>query len=317
LVVMNKQYRYLTLYVQCQKTCKKTSSAGMTATARVMPWRALKGRRPDPYHVWLSEIMLAADDRRGGGTLFREVRQEMADGAKSSRRRSFDDVLAAWGRGSAITQGRATCINARRFVAEMGAFPETVDELLELPGIGPYTGGGGFPRSLSIAQPSPSTATSRRVVSRFFRGDGSRCRNQKAFCATRLRSSPGGNTRPGDFTPGVHGARRHRLHAAQGRKCGFVPMAGGIAPPSGRAIAEEFAAQGGGKKAKARPLWQPSTGSARAQRRFLRAEKKRRRDCMRACTSSPQGNGFASKGRRREGPGAGFYKKNSGCRPAT
>src|ERR1700744_6422349 len=25
---------------------------------RVMPWRALPGQLPDPYHVWLSEIML-------------------------------------------------------------------------------------------------------------------------------------------------------------------------------------------------------------------------------------------------------------------
>jgi A/G-specific adenine glycosylase len=25
---------------------------------RVMPWRAPAGHRPDPYHVWLSEIML-------------------------------------------------------------------------------------------------------------------------------------------------------------------------------------------------------------------------------------------------------------------
>jgi A/G-specific adenine glycosylase len=25
---------------------------------RVLPWRALPGERPDPYRVWLSEIML-------------------------------------------------------------------------------------------------------------------------------------------------------------------------------------------------------------------------------------------------------------------
>ena len=26
--------------------------------ARVLPWRARNGERPDPYAVWLSEIML-------------------------------------------------------------------------------------------------------------------------------------------------------------------------------------------------------------------------------------------------------------------
>ena len=26
--------------------------------ARVLPWRAKRGERPDPYRVWLSEIML-------------------------------------------------------------------------------------------------------------------------------------------------------------------------------------------------------------------------------------------------------------------
>ncbi|MEC8565939.1 MAG: A/G-specific adenine glycosylase, partial [Pseudomonadota bacterium] len=25
---------------------------------RVLAWRALPGQKPDPYHVWLSEIML-------------------------------------------------------------------------------------------------------------------------------------------------------------------------------------------------------------------------------------------------------------------
>ena len=25
---------------------------------RVLPWRALPGKKPNPYHVWLSEVML-------------------------------------------------------------------------------------------------------------------------------------------------------------------------------------------------------------------------------------------------------------------
>ena len=37
---------------------------------RVLPWRARKGERTEPYRVWLSEIMLQQTHRRGGRALF-------------------------------------------------------------------------------------------------------------------------------------------------------------------------------------------------------------------------------------------------------
>jgi A/G-specific adenine glycosylase len=38
---------------------------------RVLPWRAPKGRRAEPYHVWLSEIMLQQTTVQAVGSYYR------------------------------------------------------------------------------------------------------------------------------------------------------------------------------------------------------------------------------------------------------
>ena len=55
---------------------------------RDLPWRARRGTPPDPYRVWLSEIMPAADRRRHRDPLFRAVPRALAEPARSRRRRA-------------------------------------------------------------------------------------------------------------------------------------------------------------------------------------------------------------------------------------
>jgi A/G-specific adenine glycosylase len=106
---------------------------------RAMPWRALPGEAADPYHVWLSEIMLQQTTVAAVGPYFERFVGRwptVADLAAAE----LDDVLHAW-------QGLGYYARARnlhrcaRTVAERhgGRFPQTETELLELPGIGPYT----------------------------------------------------------------------------------------------------------------------------------------------------------------------------------
>ena len=40
---------------------------------RKLPWRALPGETPDPYRVWLSEIMLQQTTVRAVASLFRAL----------------------------------------------------------------------------------------------------------------------------------------------------------------------------------------------------------------------------------------------------
>ncbi len=104
---------------------------------RVMPWRATAGQRPDPYHVWLSEIMLQQTTVATVGPYFSRFVARWP-GVQQLAAASLDDVLAAWaGLGY---YARARNLHAcAKVVAKAGGFPETIDGLLALPGVGPYT----------------------------------------------------------------------------------------------------------------------------------------------------------------------------------
>ena len=104
---------------------------------RVLPWRAPPGVRPDPYAVWLSEVMLqqttAAAVARYYDVFLRRwptVRDLAAAG--------LDEVLHAWAGLGYYARARNLHKCAKSVVA-LGAFPDREEELLALPGIGPYT----------------------------------------------------------------------------------------------------------------------------------------------------------------------------------
>jgi A/G-specific adenine glycosylase len=109
------------------------------AERRVLPWRAAPGTANDPYAVWLSEIMLqqtTVATVKGYFEAFMAQWPKVSDLAAAK----LDEVLVAW-------QGLGYYARARnlhkcaRVVADEynGEFPGTVDDLLKLPGIGPYT----------------------------------------------------------------------------------------------------------------------------------------------------------------------------------
>lgn len=110
------------------------------AHGRDLPWRA-KGKRPDPYGVWLSEIMLqqtAVAAVRGYFLKFAE-RWPTVEALAAA---SLDDVLKAWAGLGYYARARNLHACAKAVVEHHGGiFPSAVDELLELPGIGLYTAG--------------------------------------------------------------------------------------------------------------------------------------------------------------------------------
>jgi A/G-specific adenine glycosylase len=62
---------------------------------RRLPWRALPGATPDPYHVWLSEIMLQQTTVAAVGPYFESFLRRwpaVADLAAAE----LDEVLHAW-----------------------------------------------------------------------------------------------------------------------------------------------------------------------------------------------------------------------------
>ena len=112
--------------------------------ARVLPWRVgpedrRAGVLPDPYRVWLSEIMLQQTTVaavKGYYDRFTALWPTVADLAAAEDAR----VMAEWAGLGYYARARNLLKCARAVVAEHGGrFPETRDTLLSLPGIGPYT----------------------------------------------------------------------------------------------------------------------------------------------------------------------------------
>jgi A/G-specific adenine glycosylase len=104
---------------------------------RHLPWRSAPGHSADPYHVWLSEIML---QQTQVATVipyyakFLDAYPSIFDLAAAP----VEAVLGLWAGLGYYARGRnlhACAVAVRR----LGGFPESYEGLLALPGIGPYT----------------------------------------------------------------------------------------------------------------------------------------------------------------------------------
>jgi A/G-specific adenine glycosylase len=111
---------------------------------REMPWRIspaaqAAGVRPDPYHIWLSEVMLQQTTVATVGSYFTAFTARWPD-VRALAEAPLDQVLAAWAGLGYYARARNLHRCAVAVAALPGArFPETEAELMELPGIGPYT----------------------------------------------------------------------------------------------------------------------------------------------------------------------------------
>ena len=106
---------------------------------RTLPWRAAPGTTADPYHVWLSEIMLQQTTVATVKSYFEAFITRwprVTDLAAAP----LDDVLTAWAGLGYYARARnlhkCAGIVATDFA---GSFPNTEAVLLTLPGIGAYT----------------------------------------------------------------------------------------------------------------------------------------------------------------------------------
>jgi A/G-specific adenine glycosylase len=106
---------------------------------RRLPWRAAAGERPDPYRVWLSEIMLQQTGVKTVGPYFEKFMARWPDVAAMARA-SLDDVLRMWAGLGYYSRARNLHACAVAVLRDHGGiFPDTEEGLRALPGIGPYT----------------------------------------------------------------------------------------------------------------------------------------------------------------------------------
>lgn len=161
------------------------------AHRRTLPWRATPGETPDPYRVWLSEIMLQQTTVATVGPRFTAWVERWPDVAGLARADEAD-VMAAWAGLGYYARARNLVACARVVSAEHGGrFPDTEAALRALPGIGDYTAAA----IAAIAFDQPATVVDgnvERVVARLF------CLNDKpAIRAAAATLTP--RERPGDL----------------------------------------------------------------------------------------------------------------------
>ncbi len=138
--------------------------------ARELPWRIgpadrAAGIRPDPYRVWLSEVMLQQTTTVAVRGYFQRFTTRWPDVQALAAARDAE-VMAEWAGLGYYARAR-NLLACARAVAAMGGFPTTEAGLRALPGIGPYTAAA----IAAIAFDHPAVVVDgnvERVVSRLF-----------------------------------------------------------------------------------------------------------------------------------------------------
>jgi A/G-specific adenine glycosylase len=163
---------------------------------RVLPWRARRGERSDPYGVWLSEIMLQQTTVKAVAPYYAKflTRWRTVEALAAA---SLDDVLRAWAGLGYYARARNLHACAKEVVARHGGtFPSTLEELGALPGIGDYTAAA--IAAIAFDLPAvPVDGNVERVVTRLFAVEEELPAAKSAIKTLAASLLP--PSRPGDF----------------------------------------------------------------------------------------------------------------------
>jgi len=163
---------------------------------RDLPWRPAPGATPDPYRIWLSEIMLQQTTVKAVIPFYERflARWPTVDTLAAA---PLDQVLAAWAGLGYYSRARNLHKCARLIAAEHGGrFPASVEALLALPGIGPYTAAA--MASIAFGQAvTPVDGNIERVLTRLFAVQEPLPASKPAL--RRLAASLSPRQRAGDF----------------------------------------------------------------------------------------------------------------------
>ncbi len=205
--------------------------------AREMPWRVgpadrRGGARPDPYAVWLSEVMLQQTTVAAVRDYFHRFTARWPSVGDLAAADDAD-VMGEWAGLGYYARARNLLKCARVVAHDLGGvFPDTREGLLELPGIGPYTAAA----ISSIAFDRPETVVDgnvERVMARLHDVDTPLPAAKPELTVLAARLTP--DRRPGDYAQAVMdlGAT---ICTPRSPACGICPvMEACAARKSGRA----------------------------------------------------------------------------------
>ena len=208
---------------------------------RTLPFRNMGSGPPDPYRVWLSEVMLQQTTVAAVGPRFARFLARFPDVAALAAAPEAA-VMEEWAGLGYYARARNLHACARA-VAEGGGFPRTAEGLRALPGIGAYTAAA-IAAIAFDAPVVPADGNVERVVARLT-AEATPLPAAKPRLAALARASwrmrrpaPGRGISPRPVRP-----RRHHLHA-EGAGLRALPLAGRL-PGAGPGHPGRIAAQGG------------------------------------------------------------------------
>lgn len=166
---------------------------------RILPWRIspqdrTNGVLPDPYRVWLSEVMLQQTTVAAVKDYFHRFTTRWPD-VHSLAAEQDAVVMAEWAGLGYYARAR-NLLACARVVSAAGGFPTDRDGLRKLPGIGPYTSAA----IAAIAWDQPETVVDgnvERVVARLFAVTEHLPNSRKTLVILAETLTP--RLRPGDF----------------------------------------------------------------------------------------------------------------------
>ncbi|MFZ1468213.1 MAG: A/G-specific adenine glycosylase [Paracoccaceae bacterium] len=190
-----------------------------------MPWRVgpearKAGIRPDPYAVWLSEVMLQQTTVAAVRDYFRRFTARWPD-VQALAAADDAEVMAEWAGLGYYARAR-NLLKCARAVAARGGFPGDQQGLLTLPGIGPYTAAA----IASIAFDQAATVVDgnvERVMARLFAVETPLPKAKAELTALAASLTP--QNRPGDHAQAVMdlGAT---ICTPRNPACGICPLSG-------------------------------------------------------------------------------------------
>jgi len=190
-------------------------------SARKLPWRA----DTSPYHVWISEIMLQ-QTRIEAAIPYYEKFIAAAPDAAALASLTDDALLKLWEGLGYYSRARNLKKAAVMITKNLdGVFPDTREELLTLPGIGPYTAGA--IASIAFGRAAPAVdGNVLRVFSRLLasRADIKLPAVRKAAETLSLKIMP--EDRPGAFNQALMELGELICLPNGAAKCGECPLAG-------------------------------------------------------------------------------------------
>ncbi len=170
--------------------------------ARALPWRVPphSGGVADPYRIWLSEVMLQQTTVAAVRDYFHRFTTRwptVTDLAAAAD----GDVMAEWAGLGYYARARNLLACARRVAGDLGGvFPDSMDGLRALPGIGPYTAAA----IAAIAFDRPETVVDgnvERVIARLHAETAAMPAVKPRLRALAARHTP--LDRPGDYAQAV------------------------------------------------------------------------------------------------------------------